>query len=281
MKKIAWITDSTCSLDPNFAKQHDIHIVPMGITFDQETYKDGVDITEEMFYEKLASSPSLPTSSQPSIGEMVELYESLKEHYDLGIAVHISSDLSGTANASKQAAEMAEFPLELVDSRLLSLPMSEMILKGQALISEGVSPEETAERLRNLHKKNELYVMIGSLDQLHKGGRVNTLQLMIGSLLKVKPILIFEDGKLVPHEKVRSQKKALSYMVSRLKEDLENGETIKKVFILQAGAKDELQFLIEEIKNISDEIEIAIGPLGAAVGVHAGSGTIALSWYKN
>ena len=207
MKKVAWITDSTCYIEPEYAKQNNIFIVPMSVSFENETYRDGVDITEEEFYQRLSSSRSLPKSSQPAIGEFVALYEELKKEYELGIAIHVSSELSGTASASKQAAEFAGFPLELVDSKLISLPMSDKITKGQEMIHQGESPADVANKLRMMYKSNQLFVMIGSLEQLHKGGRVSAIQLMMGSLLKIKSILTFQEGKIVPHEKVRSEKK--------------------------------------------------------------------------
>jgi DegV family protein with EDD domain len=280
MVKVAWITDSTSNIEPEFALQHNILIVPIGISFNGETYKDGVDITEEEFYQKLISSPELPKTSQPSIGELVSMYEELKKEYDLGIAVHLSSELSGTANASKQAAELAEFPLELVDSRLISLPVEYMILKGQEMIQQGVSPTEVAEKLRTMYVNNQLYVMIGSLEQLHKGGRVTALQMMMGSLLQIKPILTFNEGKIIPFDKVRSKKKALSYMVSRLKNDLDEGMKVNTVFILIGSAEEEAESIAEQIRSLSPDIEIVRGPLGSAIGVHAGAGTIAISWFR-
>ena len=99
MKKIAWITDSTCYIEPDFAKENHIFVVPMSVTFENEQFRDGIDITEEEFYQKLTSSPQLPKSSQPQIGELVQLYEALKNEYELGIAIHVSSELSGTVNA--------------------------------------------------------------------------------------------------------------------------------------------------------------------------------------
>ena len=280
MKKIAWITDSTCYIEPEYAKQNNIFIVPMSVSFDNETYRDGVDITEEEFYQRLSSSRSLPKSSQPAIGELATLYEELKKEYELGIAIHVSSELSGTASASKQAAEIAGFPLELVDSKLISLPMSDMIAKGQEMIHQGGSPADVANKLRMMYKSNQLFVMIGSLEQLHKGGRVSAIQLMMGSLLKIKPILTFQEGKIVPHEKVRSEKKALSYIVSRLQSDIEQGNHIKKIFVLDGMAKLESLNIQEQIRSLYPEIEMVSGPLGSAIGVHAGAGTIALTWFR-
>ena len=280
MQKIAWITDSTCYIDPHFAKENHIFVVPMSISFENETFRDGVDITEEEFYHKLTTSSQLPKSSQPQIGELVQLYEVLKNEYDLGIAVHVSSELSGTVNASKQAADMAGFPLLVVDSKLISLPMFYMIRKGQEMIEQGISPTEVASKLENMYKTNQLFVMVGSLEQLHKGGRVSAIQMLLGSLLQIKPILTFQEGKVVPYEKVRSQKKALSFMVSRLKSDIEEGINVKTVFILSGNAEEESYKIQEQIHSLFPEIEIISGPLGSAVGVHTGSGTIALSWFR-
>lgn len=280
MQKIAWITDSTCYIEPNFAKENHIFVVPMSISFENEIFKDGIDITEEEFYHKLTTSSHLPKSSQPPIGELIQLYEELKNEYNLGIAIHVSSELSGTVNASKQAADIAEFPLIVVDSKLISLPMFYMIRKGQEMIQQGVSPAEVANKLEKMYKTNQLYVMVGSLEQLHKGGRVSAIQLLLGSLLQIKPILTFQEGKVVPYEKVRSQKKALSFIVSRLISDVEEGINVKTVFILSAKAEKELHMIQEQIHSLFPHIEILTGPLGSAVGVHAGAGTIALTWFR-
>ena len=280
MKKIAWITDSTCYIEPDFAKENHIFVVPMSVTFENETFRDGIDITEEEFYQKLTSSPQLPKSSQPQIGELVQLYEALKNEYELGIAIHVSSELSGTVNASKQAADMAGFPLLVVDSKLISLPMLYMIRKGQEMIHQGISPTEVANKLEAMYKTNQLYVMVGSLEQLHKGGRVSAIQMLLGSLLQIKPILTFQEGKVVPFGKVRSKKKALSSMVSKLKSDIEQGFNVKTVFILSGKADEESYTIQEQIHSLFPEIEMLSGPLGSAVGVHTGAGTIALSWYR-
>ncbi|WP_428908205.1 DegV family protein [Niallia sp. Krafla_26] len=280
MEKIAWITDSTCYIDPTFQKNNQIFIVPMNISFENETFKDGIDISEETFYQKLTSSPSLPKSSQPSIGELVELYENLKSQFDLGIAVHVSSELSGTVHTARQAAEIADFPLFIVDSKLISLPMFYMIRKAQNMVRDGIPISDVVRKLENMYRSNQLYVMVGSLEQLHKGGRVSTIQMVMGSLLKIKPILTFRDGKIIPCEKVRTNPKALLSMVSKLQNDIENGHRVETVFILSGKASAESEIVKEQIRSLFSEIEIITGPLGSAIGVHAGEGTIGISWFR-
>jgi DegV family protein with EDD domain len=279
MKKVAWITDSTSFFKNDFAEKNDIFIAPLGVSFENETYRDGVDISIIEFYQKLEHSKNLPKTSQPSIGDFISLYEKLKEEYEFGFAVHLSSELSGTFHTSKQAADIVGFPVYMIDSKLLSLPMSELILKGKELINSGFSADEVAVELSNLSSKNKLFVMVGSLEQLHKGGRVSSLQLMMGSLLQIKPILTIENGKVIPFDKVRSEKKAINYMVDLLKKDILNEEKIKKVFILHGNAEPVSHLLYEKVKELKDDIPIETGTIGPAIGVHTGSGTIAISWF--
>lgn len=116
MRSIAWVTDSTSTIDPAFARDHHIYIVPLRLILGQETYREGIDVTAEAFYEKMKDEPKV-SSSQPPIGEFIELYESLKGKYDDVIAIHCSSELSGTLHSSIQAAEIAEVPVVGIDSR--------------------------------------------------------------------------------------------------------------------------------------------------------------------
>lgn len=280
MKKIAWITDSTCLLPQEVREQYHIYVLPNRIQFGQESFRDGVDLSEEEFYARLKEAKTLPTTSQPAIGETVELFETLKETYDLAIAVHVSSELSGTLNATRQAAEIADFPLFAVDSKLISLPMFEMIQKGNELLKQGAIPEEVADYLSHMHTHAHLYVTVGSLEQLHKGGRVSSIQLFMGSLLQVKPILTITNGKLEAFDKVRSRKKALTQLVSLFQEELSKGVSIEQVTILHAFAEEDARFLREKLHELAPQVAVKEGSLGAAIGVHAGEETIGMFWFN-
>lgn len=130
MEKIAWITDSTCLMDPELAQNLQVHIVPLHVIFGEKSYREGLEISSEEFYEKMKTEPNLPSTSQPSIGSFVELYKELKTTFERGIAVHLSSIHSGTLSTSKMAAELAEFPVEAIDSKSALYPMTQMILEG-------------------------------------------------------------------------------------------------------------------------------------------------------
>ena len=122
--KIAWISDTTSSLSKEFIKQHNIHIIPLHVVINDKFYKETIDITEEDFYDRMKNEEGKFQSSQPNIGDIVDLYEKLKEEYDFGIAIHASSTLTGTYQTSVMAAEMAGFKLFAIDSHTGSYPLS-------------------------------------------------------------------------------------------------------------------------------------------------------------
>lgn len=207
MARIAWVTDSTSCITQEEAKKLGIHIIPVSIIMENKIYKDGVDITPDEFYSKLETVTELPKTSQPTVGEFSDFYEVLKQDYDCAIAIHVSEKFSGTINGSRLGAEMADFPVHIVDSKIISESMKQLLLKGMKLEEEGLEAEEIASVLRETANHVKGYVCIGSLEQLRKGGRLSGASFLVGNLLQIKPILTFDDGSLVPFEKIRTLKR--------------------------------------------------------------------------
>ena len=137
-KKIAWITDTAAQLDESFIRKHNVHILPLSVVFADGVFKETVDMTQEEFYDKLRVAKTHPKTSQPAIGEMVALYEKLQEQgYDCAIALHVSSGLSGTFDSSQTAAQMVDFKVYPIDSKIGSYPMIKMIEIGNELLEQG------------------------------------------------------------------------------------------------------------------------------------------------
>lgn len=276
-KKIAWVTDSTAYVPEHCLQQHDIFIVPLDIIFEDGTYADGVDLTADQLYEKITQADHAPKTSQPPIGKFVSLYERLKEEYECAIAVHLSSDLSGTYNASINAARLVQFPVEPVDSKMLSYPITSMILKGIGLAGQGKGCQEIAEVLREEYKKIENYILVGSLDQFYKGGRMSGLQYFFGNLLQIKPIFQLKNGLFEVYEKVRTEGKAIKRMLEQL--DLaKQTHTVKQVQILHGNVIEKALALKDSIKSKYSDLDVLIGPISSTIGAHAGMGTLALTW---
>jgi len=279
-KKIAWVTDSTAYIPEDWEAKHDVHVVPLSICFEAETFEDGIDLLPDQLYERLQKSETAPKTSQPSIGKFMQLYETLKEEYECAIAVHISSKLSGTINASKQAAEMVNFPVEVVDSKLLSYPLTLLIKKGMKLSEESLDYQKIASLLRIEVEKFENYFLVGSLDQLYKGGRLNGVQYFLGNLLQIRPIIHVKDGLFEVYEKVRSEGKAIKRMLEQL-DEAKKANKVSNIQILHGNVLDKALALKAKIQEKYQDIPIMIGPISSTIAVHAGEGTLAIAWIND
>ena len=279
MNKIAWVTDSTAFLDKELLNHPDVYSIPITILLDDKEYIDGVDLSPNELYEKLKVLKNPPKTSQPSIGVFQNLYESLQDKYDLIISVLISSKLSGTVSSSKQAAQMVKIPVITIDSKILTYPLTRLVKKGMELAEAGLNPEELKIELEQLRDTSETYVLIGSLEQLHRSGRLTGLQFFLGSMLSVKPIISIVDGALLIKEKMRSERKAKDKIIKLLKE-AHDRKPIKEVYILFGLHDEEALMLKEELSIVFPDIVFSIYPLGAAIGVHAGENTLGISWYN-
>lgn len=277
MKKIAWVTDSTSTLDSAFTEQNHIYIVPLRIVFGEECYRETEDISPDTFYEKLEVS-SRASSSQPPIGEFIELYESLKDRYDEIITIHCSTALSGTLHTSMQAAEMADVKVTAIDSRAGAYPLREMIMQGLEWQKQGCSAGEIKSRIEQMIDNMAFYLIPASLQNLHRSGRVTGTQLIISQLLKIHLLLRFEEGKVVVNEKIRTFKRTKERMLDMLKKDMEK---VKHVCIMHANNHEEAHTIKQQITELLPRLKTEIMPFIPVVSIHAGAGTIGLCWIRS
>ena len=283
MPKIALVTDSTSYLPYAFKKENDVHVVPLSVIFENEEFKEDVDLDANTFYQKVKSSPQLPTTSQPAAGDFVAVYESLiREGYDEAIVVTLSSGVSGTSNTAQTAAEMVEgLTVHVFDSEIAALAEGFYVIEAAEMIKEGANSEAILDRLKEIRDTNGMtvYLIVDELTHLHRGGRMTGAQALIGSLLQIKPILTFTDKKIALFEKVRTKKKALARMKELFAEDAKTGAPIRAALIT-SEREEEAQEIARELKSAYPNVEIDTGYLGAVVGTHTGEGTIGLAWYK-
>lgn len=277
MKSIAWVTDSTCTIDPEFAKNNHVYIVPLRLIINNECYKENIDITIDEFYDKMRQHDQV-SSSQPPIGEFIELYERLKEEYDEIIAVHLSSELSGTYNASMQGAEIAEAAVIGIDAKVGAYPIREMIMRGIHWQKMGLSGLEIKERIENIIQNMSFYLIPASLSQLHRSGRVSGSQVVLSQLLRINLLLRFDEGKVIVVEKIRTMKKTKQMLLDIFRQDV---ELVSDVCIMHSNNLEMALKLEEEIKEMAPLLRTEIMTYIPAVAVHAGEGTVGLSWIKN
>ena len=275
LNEIAWVTDSTSGLTEEFIKNNHIYVVPLSIIFGEESFLEGVDITAEDFYPRLAASKVLPKTSQPAIGEFVELYQKLKEQYKHAIAIHASSALTGTFQSSVAASSMVDFKVDVIDSKIGSYPLGRMVEKGVELQKEGKSYSEIVSYLKTLPDKANLYMAPGSLEQLHKGGRLSTTQVIIGSLIKLKLIVRFDDGKVVLFDKIRTEKKVKERLFQIFEEA---SGSIKEASVIHGNVGQLAEEWREDLQQRHPNIKFTTTIFSPVPGTHTGQGTIGLAW---
>ncbi|MEH7332977.1 DegV family protein [Neobacillus drentensis] len=275
--KIAWITDTTSSLSKEFIQQHNVHVIPLHVVINDEFYKETIDISEQEFYNRMKTEDGKFQSSQPSINDFVELYRQLKEDYDFGIAIHASSQLTGTYQSSVMAAGMEDFKLFPIDSQTGSFPLSFLIKRGIELVEQGLDIHDVVAALNDYREDTRLYLVPSNLDQLHKSGRVSGSQKLLASLFNIRPILSIEEGAAKIKDKVRTEKKSHAWLINKLKEDLES-KKVRKVAIVHANDLNRAIGLEKLVNESFPGIETENLMLITVAGVHTGVGTLGLSW---
>ncbi len=279
-KKIAWITDSAAQLEPSFIQRHHVHVLPLSIVFEGDSYQEDIDLTQQAFYEKLQTTKTPPKTSQPAIGKMIALYEKLQQDgYDCAISLHVSSGMSGTFNSAQSAAQMVNFKVYPIDSKIGSYPMIKMIELGSELIAQGQSIDNVVAAVIAMTQNTELAFIPVNLNQLHRSGRVSGTQAFLSNLLNIKVIISFEDGKPVLQEKIRTYKRARKNITDLFRKDLEKG-SIPEIAVIHCNNPQDANSWKDELIKEFPELSIQVLPLSVCVGVHAGEGTTGLSWVR-
>ncbi|WP_409301255.1 DegV family protein [Peribacillus sp. SCS-155] len=277
-ERIAWITDSTCFLDDDLKNNKDVYVIPIVIIINEKEYLDGVTIQPNELYRRMRQEKVVPTTSQPSVGTFYQLYKKLEPDYDRIIAVHLSSKLSGTAVSAAQAAEMVNLPVHVLDTALISFPVTHLIKDIMKNLESGASVEEALNRAGQLKEKNKTFVLFGSLEQLHRSGRLSGTKYLLGSILNMKPIIALENGALEIKAKVRSEKKAGQFILQELYNACDAG-IVTECMLLYGEDPGQTARWSEAISKARPEINVLTAPLGTAIGVHAGGHTLGLSWF--
>ncbi len=208
------VTDSTADIPPQLVYELGISVVPLCVIFGEEVYRDGVDISPDLFYEKLAHSPMLPTTSAPSVGDFLAAYEPLLEEGHEVVSIHISSKLSATYSNACQAAELLRDRgrIEVVDSLNASFALGLIVVAAARVAQGGGSLDEAkAVAERSVPLVHTVFV-VQTLEYLRRGGRIGRARAFLGSILRVKPILTVREGEVHPEARVRTMSHALDHI---------------------------------------------------------------------
>ncbi|MBY8911571.1 DegV family protein [Bacillus sp. YC2] len=280
---IAVVTDSTAYIPKEIREQNHIHMIPLQVVFGEKTYREETELDWRSFYKEVKNHDELPTTSQPSLGELIALYEELGKTYDAVISIHLSSGISGTYNTAASANAMVDhIEVYPFDSEISCLAQGFYALKAAQLIKDGAdSPEAIIRELEEMKKTVRAYFMVDDLAHLQRGGRLSSAQAFIGGLLKVKPILHFDNKVIVPFEKIRTRKKAISRIFELLDEDASKGIPMQAA-VIHANREEEAGDIIKELSGKYPHVEFYNSYFGAVIGTHLGEGAIGIAWcFKN
>ncbi|MFI2984248.1 MULTISPECIES: DegV family protein [Bacillus] len=281
--KIAVVTDSTAYIPKEMREEHHIHMIPLQVVFGEKTFREETELDWRSFYKEVKNHDELPTTSQPSFGELIALYEELGKTYDAVISIHLSSGISGTYNSAASANTMVDhIKVYPFDSEISCLAQGFYALKAAQLIKDGIdSPEEIIKELEEMKKTVRAYFMVDDLSHLQRGGRLSSAQAFIGGLLKVKPILHFDNKVIVPFEKIRTRKKAISRIFELFGEDASKGIPMRAA-VIHANREEEAADIIQELSGKYPHVEFYNSYFGAVIGTHLGEGAIGIGWcFKN
>jgi DegV family protein with EDD domain len=273
----AIVIDSTADFPDAQERFPNWRVVPLYVNFGTQSYKDGVELTAHEFYERLRTSPELPTTSQPTPGDFAACYAELGA-YERILSIHLASNLSGTYQSALTAADDR---VRVIDSETASVGISLLALAVQRRLERGTTDEEVDALVTRYLAKHGLLFTVDTLEFLARGGRIGKAKAFAGQLMNVKPILSIRDGEVIPLKRVRGNRKAFQEFVDALDTQTRD-EPALRVGIAHADAPERLRELEKMVRDLRPQAQIEQETsLGAVIGAHAGPGTVGFFWFED
>ena len=277
--KLAVITDSSAFLQAETLRKEDLFVLDIPVNIDGQEYVEGVNLTAQEFYEKMASASELPKTSQPSIAKLDEILSSLKDRgYTHALGLFLSSGISGFyQNIQYMKDEYEGLTIAFPDTRITSAPLGYMVESVFKWTEQGDSFESILDKVTEQIENTSAFIMVDDLDHLVKGGRLSNGAAILGNLLSIKPILYFNDqGVIEVYEKVRTEKKATKRLVEIVKEATANGNY--QITVIHGNAPQKAADLRQLLIDGGVATDVSIATFGSVIGTHLGEGSIALGY---
>lgn len=265
------VTDSSCDLPRELVEKLGILVVPLQIEIDGRQYIDGVDLTHHEFFEKMAASPTLPKTSQPSPQSYIDAFrEGIRQHGEV-LSIHLSSKLSGTIEGALMVKEEIGNNIEVFDTLSGSIGVGMQVLKAYELMKEDMQTAAIVDRLKEYRDQMRVVVYLETLENAVKGGRVSKPKEFVANLLNLKPVVHVEDGYVKILKTIRGKKKAIRLLLEEMEKKQKDYHD-QVVAITHCDCLDEALALKEEIINKFNPKEVMLTTMGPVIGTHAGTG---------
>lgn len=279
MNKVALVSDSSAYIPQEYVERYNLTIVPLTVNWKGESYYDGIDIQATEFYQQLAESKEMATTSQVTVGQFLETFKKLLDEGKDVLYMGMSKGLSATMDSAAQAKRELGDPENLIimDSRLVSMALTLMVLEVARATEKGATLDECYQVAQDAYPRIGVYFTVDTLEYLHRGGRINTAKRLLGSALDLKPIMMIREGKIELVESVRSQKKALSRMVELIEKDIAGRKPVR-LGPFHALAFDEMVAMEEMARERLQPIEVIRSEVSPTIGSHVGPGTVSMAY---
>jgi DegV family protein with EDD domain len=277
----AIVLDSTADFPDASQRFPSWRVVPLYVNFGTESFRDGVDLTGDQFYERLRSSPELPTTSQPTPSDFLAAYSELSG-YERILSLHLAANLSGTfQSAGIAAAELSDGRVRTIDTETASAGISLLALAIQRRLEAGTTDEEVDALVERFRAEHGLLFTVDTLEFLARGGRIGRAKAFAGELLHVKPILSIRHGEVIPIKRVRGARKAFQEFIDAVESETTDVPELR-VGVAHAAAPERAVELEKMLRDLRPQAQIDIETmLGAVLGAHAGPGTVGFFWFTD
>ena len=277
--KVAIVTDSTVNLPVDVIKEHNIYVIPQILNWEGKSYLDQIDISTEEFYERLPLSKDLPKTSQPAPGQFTEHFEKVAEGAESIVAIFVSQALSGTIQSAHLGAEaMGDYPIEIVDSRSVSLGLGLLVVAAARYAAEGHDHKAVAEYVNTLVPRLRVLFVVDTLEYLHKGGRIGGAKRLLGALLSIKPVLHLENGSIEPLASIRTKSKAIQHMLDVVLGEMKGKKNVH-AGIIHARAAADASYIADQVRSGANPKELFINELTPVIGANVGPGVVGMGYY--
>jgi DegV family protein with EDD domain len=270
------VTDSAADLPPELAAAHDIRVVPLTIRFGDDEYTDGVDLSPQAFYDKMAELDVLPATAAPSPGAFEVAFREAGANGDAVVCINLSSALSATMQSAESAARAIgdELDVRVVDSKSITAGLGMAVLAAAKLAEQGGSADEVVALVEDLRTRTKVFGALDTLENLKKGGRIGGAQAMIGSILSIKPIIDISTGTVTEAGKQRTRRKAMMWLRDKLFEMPDLDEVA-----VCHGCSEDVEELIELLAPRYPREKLEVWTIGPVIGSHGGPRVLGLVWH--
>ncbi len=279
MPGVKIVTDSTADIPPALLRELEIEVVPLYVNFGGETFRSGVDLSNEQFYKLLSEGQGPPTTSAPPTTVFEQTYRRLAQQYEAIISVHISSHLSTAHKAAAQARERLPVSLariEVIDSHSASMGLGLTVIAAARMAKEGVPVDEIVRHVHYRVQHTHSVFFVDTVEYLDRSGRVSMATNFASSMSRIKPLLLIDEGHIVPYERTRTRAKAIDGLFTFV-EDFPN---VREIAVMYSTSPEDVEKLLDKLMLIFPREQVLITEYGPALGAHLGPGAMGVAAYE-